>query len=86
MTEDSWSKESPAKWHDVPNDGSLNTFAKLTNLSYQSLQLAEQEVAILPNNTILAEVSKDSNLFAQTTKDVLVALRDSGVQANTYGG
>ena len=84
MTEDNLSKNSLAKWQDVPNDGSLDTFAKLTYLSSQSLRLTEPSVIILPNNAILAEVSRNKNLFTQTTKDVLVILQDSGVQAHLY--
>jgi hypothetical protein len=82
MTEDNLSKSSLAKWQDVPNDGSLDTFANLTYLSSQSLRLTESGVIILPNNAILPEVSKDKNLFAQTVKDVLVVLQDGGVQAH----
>ncbi|MCK4354708.1 MAG: hypothetical protein KAW83_05585 [Dehalococcoidia bacterium] len=84
MTEDNLSKKSLAKWQDMPNDGSLDTFAKLTYLSSDTLRLTEPGVTILPNNAILAEISKDKNLFTQTTKDVLVALQDGGVQAHLY--
>lgn len=84
MTENNLSKNSLAKWQDVPNDGSLDTFAKLTKLGSQSLRLTEPGVAILPNNAILAEVSRDENLFTHTTKDVLVAMQDGGVQAHLY--
>jgi hypothetical protein len=56
MTEDNLSKSPLAKWQDMPNDGSLDTFAKLTYLSSQSLRLTEPGVIILPNNAIFAEV------------------------------
>ncbi|MCD5401570.1 hypothetical protein LR013_03130 [candidate division NPL-UPA2 bacterium] len=84
MTEDNLSKNSLAKWQDVPNDGSLDTFAKLTYLNSQSLRLTEPGVIVLPNNAILAKVSRDKNLFTQTTKDVLVVLQDGGVQTRLY--
>ena len=84
MTQDNLPKKSLAKWQDIPNDSSLDTFAKLTYVSPDKLRLTEPGVVILPNNAMLAEVSKDKNLFTQTTKDVLVALRDGGVQARLY--
>lgn len=84
MTENNLSKNSLAKWQDVPNDGSLDTFAKLTNLSSQSLRLTEPGVVLLPNNAILVEVSRNENLFTPTTKDILVAMQDGGVQARLY--
>jgi len=84
MTEDNPTKKSLAKWRDMPNDGSLDTLAKLIYLSSDALRLIEPGVMILPNNAILAEVSRDRNLFTQTTKDVLVALQDGGVQARLY--
>jgi hypothetical protein len=77
-------KNSLTKWQDVPNDGSLDTFAKLTYLSSKPLRLTEPGVIILPHNAILAEMSRDKNLFTQTTKDILAVLQDRGVQAHLY--
>ncbi len=84
MTEYNSSKSSLTGWHDVPNDGSLQTFAESTYLSPQSLRLTEPGVVILPSNGILAQVSRGENLFAPTTKDVLAVMQDSGVPARLY--
>lgn len=77
-------KKSIPKWNDVPNDGSLNSLAVSTKLSANSLQIQEQGVIILPNNTTLTEPSKESNIFAQSTKDVMIALQDKGIKTKLY--
>lgn len=84
MTKDNLPKNSSAKWQDIPNSGSLDDFAKLTHLNSQSLKLTESDVLILPNNTKLSETANDKNLFAQTTKDILVALQNKKVEARLY--
>lgn len=84
MTSGNLSKKPSIKWQDVPNDGSLDTFAKLNNLSIKALQLSEKEVIILPDNKRILDKAKDSNVFVQTSKEVLVALQEGGVQARLY--
>lgn len=74
---------SPAEWQDVQNDGNIETFAKLNLLNSKSLQISGEGVIILPNNTLL-EISKDSNMFVQITKEVYTALNDGGVKSYYY--
>ena len=77
-------KKSIAKWEDVPNDGLLDTFTKLNNIDSEFLQLSEQEVIILPDNTRYPEVSKDCNVFLDMSKEVLIALKEGGLEARLY--
>lgn len=76
-------KNSPANWQNIQNDGTIDTFAKVNFLNSNSLQISGEGVIILPNNTIL-EVSKDSNMFVQITKEVYTALNDGGVNSYYY--
>jgi len=84
MTKDALLKNSMPKWLDIPNDGTLDNFAHLNYLNSQSLRLKKPGVIILPNNTILADMPKENNLFTQTSKDVLEAFQSGGVEAQLY--
>jgi hypothetical protein len=73
------------EWQDVPNDGSLDSFAESNILSSAALRrFSGSGVTILPNNAILAEASKDKNLFTQIAKDILVLFQDAGMQSCFY--
>jgi len=75
------SKES-AQWTDIPNDGSLEFFARETGLDPTALRV-EADALVLPQNRFFHETSGDYNLLPASTKEVLVALQD-GVQVELY--
>jgi len=75
--------ESSTKWVDVQNDGSLDGFARTNNLDPNSLRSLKEGVVILPMNTFF-ERESSFNLFPKPSKDILLSLREKGLQTTLY--
>ena len=67
----------------MPNDGSLDGFAKANNLSLGALRTLKATVVLLPLNTVLGKESK-ANLFPPATKGLLFSLKEGGQQSILY--
>ena len=71
-----------AEWRDIAPSCSLEDFASKNNLSLRSLSVG-RGVIVLPANQALGQTS-DHHLFSAHSKEVLVILQESGLQAHLY--
>lgn len=84
MSADKESSTKRIEWSNIPNDGLLDTFANLNNLDSQSIRMTSPGVLLLPNNQFLGDESRNKNLFAHTTKEILFKFKENGLEAGLY--
>ncbi|MGA9754836.1 MAG: hypothetical protein WBV23_06805 [Desulfobaccales bacterium] len=73
-----------AKWQDIANDGSIDTFAHLNNLCSEKLKLSKNDALVIPNNTFFTNNLSDYNLFSECSKNVIQVFTEGGSKAQLY--
>jgi len=74
--------KTKAQWEDIAISCSLDEFATRNNLNPQALRFDRGPI-ILPSNRTLSDVPKQ-HLFSAHSKEILVILQESGLDAQLY--
>jgi len=74
----------PLCWEEIPNDGSLNSFAQLNQLDPEQLASTEG-LLLLPRNPELPTRTTGIEVFPSVTKELNTAFQDAGIESALYG-